>query len=186
MAAKRKAGKGAFKAARAMPGKRRSAARGARMGARAAKRSAYVQALLHDERVRDRLNQGLRSARIVYLRARRRPDAAEALLEDRRPRRELRRAIRSFREAAAAYRAATARRRRRTAVTVLLPAVAIGGAGVLAANKGIRQTLIGRVSSSGTGHDAAAGDAGAIATAPGATIRPPTSGDNAPPFQTQQ
>ena len=186
MAAKRKAGKGAFKAARALPGKRRSAARGARIGVRAAKRNAYVQALLHDERVRDRLNQGLRSARIVYLRAKRRPDAAEALLEDRRTRRELRRAIRSFREAAAAYRAAKARRRRRTAVTVLLPAVVIGGAGVLAANKGIRQKLVSRGSGSGTGHDAGAGDAGAVATAPGATIEPPTSAGNGPPFQTQQ
>jgi hypothetical protein len=159
VAAKRRVGRVGLKAARATPGKRRSAVRGVRLGAGTAKRNAHVQALLHNERVRERLGQGLKSARIAYLRATRRGDAAEALLEDRRSRRELRRAIASFGEAAATVREAKARRQRRAAVRVLVPVAVLGAAGALAANAAVREKVLARVSGS-KGADGAAAGAG--------------------------
>jgi hypothetical protein len=157
VAAKRSVGRVGLKAAKAIPGKRRSVARGVRLGAGAAKRNAYVQALLHNERVHERLGQGLRSARIAYLRATRRGDAAEALLDDRRSRRELRRAIASFREAAATVRGAKARRRRAAAVRALVPVAVLGAAAALAANAKVRDKVLARVGGSGGADGTAAG-----------------------------
>lgn len=148
MATKRRIGRTGLKAAKAAPGKGRMAAGGARRGAKAAKRNAYLQALLHDKRTQKRLRQAMKSARIAYLRATRRGDAAEALLDDRKGRRELRRAITSLRETGAALQGAKARKRRATAIRVLVPVAVLGGAGALAANAAAREKILALVTSS--------------------------------------
>lgn len=131
--AKTKAGKGGMRLARALPGKRRATRSGFTLGARRTKRNPYVQAVLRNERTRNRLSDGARSAGAAYARVTRRGDGAEAALDDRRTRRELQRAISAFRGAAETARREKVRRRRRAAARVALPAAALGGAGVLAA-----------------------------------------------------
>jgi hypothetical protein len=95
-----------------------------------ARRDARVQTLLHDRKVRSRLRDGVVNARVAYLRATRRGDAAAALLDDRKGRRALRRAIHAFRDAFSTVRDAKAARRRRRVARVVIPAVAVGAAAV--------------------------------------------------------
>lgn len=144
MAAKRKAAKGSLKAAKAMPGKRSAARGGAKLGARAAKRNASLQEVLHNDRVHECVRTGFRSARAAYGRVSRRGKGASDLLDDPKARRDLRRALVAFQEAAGAISGAKVRRRRR----IVVPLVAIGGAGALALNEELRQKVIGLVSGS--------------------------------------
>ena len=150
MAMKRRAAKGTLKAARTMPGKRAAVRGGANLGARAAKRNAYLQEVLHNERVHGRVRTGLGSARAACARVSRRGRGASDLFSDRKARRELRRALTAFQEAAATVRGAKVRRRRRIVVRAVLPVVAIGGAGAVALNEGLRQKVTGLVSGSST------------------------------------
>lgn len=92
MATKRKAAKGGLKAARTMPGKRSAGRRGPKLGARAAKRNASLQAMLQNEPVRT----GVGSARAAYGRLSRRGKGAEDLVKDRKARRDLGRGAHSF------------------------------------------------------------------------------------------
>lgn len=148
MAVKRKAAKGTLKAARAMPGKRSAVRGGAKLGARAAKRNAYLQEVLHNERLHGRVRTGLGSARAAYARVSRRGKGASDLFSDRKARRHLGRALAAFQEAAATVRGAKVRRRRRIFVRAVVPVVAIGGAGAVALNEGLRQKVTGLFSGS--------------------------------------
>lgn len=189
MYATAKTGTVGLKALRAMPGKRKSARSGARLGARAAKRNAYLQALIHNEQVHDRLRQGFHSVRALSDRASRRRGRSSSFLEDRRAWRELRRAVVSFRQAAATVRGAKARRRRRLGAGAVVPVVVLGGAAAVAFNKGLREKLLGRAKGSeneqgpashGT-REAASGETGQSAT-----VEPSAPADNAPPTTTEE
>lgn len=184
MAAKGKGAKAGMKMTKAMPGKRSGVRLGAKAGARTAKRNPYLQELIQNERVRERLRTGVSSTRAAYARISRRGKGAE----DRKFRRELTRAIASFQEAAATVRGAKKKRRRRIGAQTLVPVLAVGGVGALAANKGLRQKVVGLASgSSNTSHapggSAYEGDSAAAAqsspaesTAPGES-NPPTASE---------
>ncbi|MBA3371575.1 MAG: hypothetical protein H0T96_09030 [Thermoleophilaceae bacterium] len=180
MAVKRKAAKGGLKAARAMPGKRAAGRRGVKLGARAAKRNAYLQAVLHNERVHERVRTGVGSARAAYGRVSRRGKGADDLVADRRARRDFGRALVAFQEAVAAIRGAKVRRRRRIGVRAILPVMAIGGAGAVVLNEGLRQRVIGLVSGSSNGSGPAAGGSSTTSGSGGA-VEPSAAVENAPP-----
>jgi hypothetical protein len=146
MGAKAKAMKGGLQAARATPGKRSSAkgaaklgGRSAKVGARTARRSPSLQALLHDERVHDRLWSGLGALEAVYRRVSRRGNGAEALVDDRKTRRELKRAIVSFKEARNRVRKAKVKKRRRVAAGPLIAVGAVVALAALAISEKLRQ-----------------------------------------------
>lgn len=180
MAAKQKAAKGGLKAARALPGKGAAGRRGAKLGARAAKRNAYVQAVLHNDRVHERVRTGIHSARAAYGRVSRRGKGAADLFMDRRARRDLGRGLVAFQEAAAVIRGAKRRRRRRISVRAVVPVIAIGGAGAVVLNEGLRQKLVGLVSGSSNGSGPAAGG-GSTTSGSGGTVEPAAPVENAPP-----
>ena len=135
MAAKAKAAKGGMKAAK---GK-----------SRAAKRNAYVQDVLHNQRVHDRARSGVRSVQTVYGRVSRKRGGANILLDDRKTRKELRRALVSFRDAAATVRGAKKRRRRRVGAPAAVTVVALTGAGVVASNEELRRKITGLMGGGG-------------------------------------
>jgi len=147
---KRTSAKTAARATRAVPGKRRVAAKASKGGLRRARSDARVQTLLHDDKVHARLRTALVNARVVYLRATRRGSAAEALLEDRRSRRALRRMLDALAEAVGSVRTAKQRQRRRR-VAYVLPIVVAGGAGVLASNRDTRERVTALMSGSDDG-----------------------------------
>ncbi len=180
MATKRKAAKGGLKAAKAMPGKRSAVRGAAKLGARAAKRNAYLQAVLHDERFHERVRTGIGSARAAYGRVSRRGKGAEDLFADRKARRDLGRALVAFQEAAAAVRGAKVRRRRRIGVRVIVPVVAIGGAGAVALNEDLRQKVIGLVSGPSNGSAPAAGGSATTSGSGGAVERAAPAENAAP------
>ncbi len=185
MAARRKVAKGSSKAARAVPGKRSAGRRGAKLGARAAKRNAYLQALIHNERVHERVRTGVGSARAAYRRVSRRGKGADDLLADRKARHQLGRAIVAFKEAADAVRGAKARRRRRIGARAVVPVVAVGGAGALLVSESLREKLVGLVSSSTNGSQPEGGGSGASDATPSAAdtaVEPaPPPVENPPP-----
>ncbi len=181
MAAKQKAAKGGLKVARVMPGKRSTARGGAKLGARAAKRNAYLQTVLHNDRVHERVRTGIGSARAAYGRVSRRGKGAEDLVADRKARRNLGQALVAFQEAAAVIRGAKVRRRRSIGARAIVPVIAVSGAGAVALNEGLRQKLIGLVSgsSNGSGPQAdssptAAGSGGAVESTDPVDDVPPT------------
>lgn len=149
MGAKAKTAKGGFTVARAMPGKRASAKRAAKLGsrsvklgARTAKRSPSLQALLHDERVHERLSTGLRATQAVYGRVSRGGKGAETLVDDRKTRREVKRAIVSFKGARAAVREAKAKKRRRVGAGAVVGVALAVALGVLAFSENLRQKAL--------------------------------------------
>lgn len=179
MAARRKAAKGVMKAARAMPGKRSTARGGAKLGARAAKRNAYLQTVLHDDRVHERVRTGIGSARAAYGRVSRRGKGAEDLLADRKARRNLGQALVAFQEAAAVIRGAKVRQRRKIGTRVVLP-VAVAGGVAVTLNEGLRQRLLGLVSGSSNGSGPQA-DSSAPLSPSGRAAEPSAPVENAPP-----
>ncbi len=150
MAVKGKAAKGSLKAARAMPGKRSAARGGVKLGAQAA-RNAYLLEALQNKRVQNRIQTGIGSARSAYRRVSRRGKGPTDLITDPKARRDLGRSLAAFQEAAATIRGARVRRRRRIGVRVVAPLLAIGGAGAVIGNPGLRQKALGLVSGSSKG-----------------------------------
>lgn len=151
MAMKGKAAKGGLKAARATPGKRLAARGGAKLGARAAKRNAHLLDVLQNARFHDRVQTGFGSGRSAYRRTSRRGKGPTDLITDPKARRDLGRSLAAFQEAAATVRGAKVRRRRRIGLRVVAPLVAIGGAGAVVLNPGLRQKVTGLVSGSSSG-----------------------------------
>lgn len=180
MAAKQKAAKGGWKAARAMPGKRATARQGAKLGARAVKRNPYLQTVLHNERVHERVRTGIGSSRAAFDRVSRRGRGAESLFADRKARRNLGQALVAFREAAVVVRGAKLRRRRRIGVRAIVPVVAISGVGAVVLNEGLRQRVIGLVSGSSNGSGPQAGGS-STTSGQGGTVEPAAPVENAPP-----
>jgi len=157
MDARRKTAKGGLKAARKMGRKRSTARRAGKQGAEATKRNAYLQAILHNERVHERVRTGSGLARAAYGRVSRRGKGVDALVADRRARRDLGRALVAFQEAAVIARAGKRRSRRRTGVRTVLPVVALGGAVAVAVNEDLRRKVMGLVSGSSGGSGPGAG-----------------------------
>ncbi len=151
MAAKGKAAKGGLKAARAMPAKGSVARGGVKLGAQAAKRNPYLLEVLQNRRVQERIQTGIGAARSAYRRVSRRGKGPTDLITDPKARRDLGRSLAAFQEAAAILRGAKVRRRRRIGARVVLPLVAIGGAGAVVLNPGLRQKVTGLVSGSSNG-----------------------------------
>ncbi len=180
MAAKQKAAKGGVKVARAMPGKRSAVRGGAKLGARAVKRNAYLQTVLHNDRVHERARAGIGSARAAFGRVSRRGKGAEDLFVDRKARRNLGRSLVAFQEAAAVIRGAKVRRRRRIGVRAVVPVIAIGGAGAVVLNEGLRQKMMGLVSGSSNG-SAPQGGGSSTTSGSGGAVEPANQVDNAPP-----
>ena len=171
MAARRKIAKGSLKAPKSLPRKRSTALRAGKLGARAAKRKAYLQAILHDDRVHERVRTGIGLTRAAYDRVSRRGKGAEALFADRRARRDLGRALVAFQEAAVVVRAGRLRRRRRLGVRTVVGVSVIGGAVAVVVNEDLRQRVVELVSGSSNGSEPAAdgattsGSEGAVAGA---------------------
>lgn len=151
MAVKGKAAKGSLKAARAMPGKRQAVRGGVKLGARAAKRNAYLMEVRQNRRVQERIQTGIGAGRSAYRRVSRRGRGPTDLITDPKARRDLGRSLAAFQEAAAILRGAKVKRRRRIGARVVLPLVAIGGAGAVVLNPGLRQKVTGLVSGSSNG-----------------------------------
>lgn len=180
MDARRKTAKGGLKAARKMGRKRSTARRAGKQGAEATKRNAYLQAILHNERVHERVRTGIGLARASYGHVSRRGKRADALLTDRRARRDLGRALVAFQEAAVVIRAAKRRRRRRTGARAVMPVVALGGAIAVALNEDLRQKVMGLVSGSSDGSEPRAGGSPATSD-PGGAVERGSTPENAPP-----
>ncbi len=163
-----------------MPGKRSAPRGGAKLGARAVKRNAYLQAVLHNPRVHERVRTGIGSARAAYGRLSRRGKGADDLFADRKARRSLGQALVSFQKAAALVRGAKVRRRRRIGLRAVVPVIAIGGAGAVVLNEGLRQKVIGLVTGSSNGSGPAAGGS-STTSGSGGTVEPAAPVENAPP-----
>lgn len=180
MAARRKTAKGGVKAAREIATKRSTPRRAGKRRAEATKRNAYLQAILHNDRVHERVQTGIGLARAAYGRVSRRGKGADALFGDRRARRDLGRALVAFQEAAAIARAAKLRRRRRVGVRTVLPVVALGGAVAVVVNEELREKVIGLVS--GSSEDSGPGAGGSPTTSDsGGAVERGTTAENAPP-----
>lgn len=151
MGAKVKTAKVSMKAARAMPGKRTAARGGAKLGARAAKRNAYLLEVLQNHRLQERIRTGIGSARSAYRRVSRRGRGTTDLITDPKARRDIGRSVAAFQEAAAILRGARVRRRRRIRARVILALVAIGGAGAVVLKPDLRQKVTGLLSGSSSG-----------------------------------
>jgi len=157
MAMKLTAGKGGVKAARVMPGKRLAARGGVKLGARAAKRNAYLLEVLQNDRVRERVQTGIASARSAYGRVSRRGKGPSDLFTDPKARRDLRRSLAAFQEAAAATRGAKLRRRRRIGVRAGAAVAVVGLAGAIVLYERLRTKVVGLFSRSSTGSGAGSG-----------------------------
>lgn len=156
-------------------------AKAAKGGAKAAKRNAYVQDVLHNRRVHERARTGIESAQAVYGRVSRKRGGARLLLDDRKTRREFQRALESFQDAAATVRGAKRRRRRRVGAPALLAVAALGGAGAVAANADLRRKITGLV---GGGSEGSEGSEGGSTNGDSQTVVRSTPSENAPPTAT--
>lgn len=104
--------------------------------------------MLQNRRFQKRVRTGSGSGRAAYRRVSRPGKGASDLVTDPKARRNVGRALTAFQEAAGIVRGAKIRRRRKIFVRAVLPVVAIGGAGAVVLNQGLRQKVTGVVSGS--------------------------------------
>lgn len=180
MAVKAKASKVGLKAARAMPGKRRTAKAGAKLGARRAKSDPYLQTLIRNEKLHKRLQDAYGSARVAYGRVSRRRGGAHALIDDKKTRRELREAAAALRDVAATLRGAKKKKRRKRGARGVIALALIGAAAAAALSEELRGKVLGPLFGEERYDDQGSAEVEPGEPAPAAGEASPTDGE-APP-----